>query len=264
MEKEDEITTIRDIPYPYSIDPDEMVARYEKCYVSAIHDVLSHKLRDFSLKLNSTWLGPEIMCRTKELKRDVYAGFAFTIKWMSDPTSERVTLLGERMLSSYFKNAVLVVDTGRDTESGYLGELNTNAMMRSGVRASIIDGGARDSGFVRLMDFPVFCKFTSPVDAHSKNRLYGWQIPITINDVPVEPMDVIVGDADGVIVVPQAVAGEVLVKIESRKRSRKWARSTRRAASRSRGTWLGICSRTRREKPPFFSTGFIRSTALRS
>lgn len=121
------------------------------------------------------------------------------------------------MLSSYFKNAILIVDTGRDPVSGYLGELNTNAMMRNGVRASVIDGGARDSGFVRLMDFPVFCKFRSPVDAYSKNRLYGWHLPISINGIRIEPMDIIVGDADGVIVVPKAVAEEVLARIESRK-----------------------------------------------
>lgn len=217
MHYEDEITSIREIPYPYSIGPDEMVERFERYYVSVIHDVMSHKIHDYSMHLDSTWLGPEIMCRTKELKREVCAGFAFTIKWIADPTKERASLVGERMLSSYFKNAILIVDTGRDPVSGYLGELNTNAMMRNGVRASVIDGGARDSGFVRLMDFPVFCKFRTPVDAYSTSRLYGWHLPISINGVKIEPMDIIVGDADGVIVVPKAVAEDVLARIDSRK-----------------------------------------------
>lgn len=217
MYTHEEITSKREIPYPYSIDPDEMMERFERYYVSVIHDIMSHRIHDYSLKLENTWLGPEIMCRTKELKREVCAGFAFTIKWTTDATTERAPLIGEKMLSSYFKNAILVVDTGRDPVSGYLGELNTNAMMRNSVRASVIDGGARDSGFVRLMDFPVFCKFRSPVDAYSRNSLYGWQIPIYINGVRIEPMDVIVGDADGVIVVPKAVAEEVLMKVESRK-----------------------------------------------
>jgi len=217
MSYEDEITSIREIPYPYTIGPDEMVERFERYYVSVIHDVMSHKIHDYSLKLNSTWLGPDIMCRTKELKREVCAGFAFTIKWIRDPTKVRAPLIGERMLSSYFKHAILIVDTGRDPVSGYLGELNTNAMMRNGVRASVIDGGARDSGFVRLMDFPVFCRFRSPVDAYSTSRLYGWHIPISINGITIEPMDIIVGDSDGVIVIPKAAAEDVLGRLESRK-----------------------------------------------
>ncbi|MFC1608302.1 RraA family protein [Candidatus Latescibacterota bacterium] len=217
MNNKESITINRDIPYPYSIDADELVNRYEKIYVSAIHDILSHKLKDFSLHMENTWLGPDIKCMTKDMKREVCAGFAFTIKWTSDPTDVREPLLGEKMLGSYFKNAILVVDTSGDTESGYLGELNTNAMMRNSVRASVIDGGARDSGFVKQMDFPVFCKFTSPIDAFSKYKLYGWQIPISINNVTIEPWDVIVGDSDGVIVVPKAVAEEVLVRGESRR-----------------------------------------------
>ena len=217
MKNEESITTNRDIPYPYSIDPDELVERYEKIYVSAIHDILSHKLKDFSLKMGNTWLGRDIKCMTKELKREVCAGFAFTIKWVSDPTEVREPLLGERMLGSYFKNAILVVDTGCDNEAGYLGELNTNAMIRNSVRASVIDGGARDSGFVKQMDFPVFCKFTTPIDAYPKRNLLGWQIPISINDVTIEPWDMIVGDSDGVIVVPKAVVEEVLTRAESRR-----------------------------------------------
>ena len=65
-----------------------MVARFEKCYVSAIHDVMSHKINDYSLGLDNTWLGPEIMCRTMEMKRNVCAGFAFTIKWIKDTSTE--------------------------------------------------------------------------------------------------------------------------------------------------------------------------------
>ncbi len=217
MGREDEIITKREIPYPYSIYSDEMVARFEKCYTAAINDVMTSSHLEGSLKMPSTWLGPDIKCITKDLKRDVVAGFAFTIQWVRDPSQDERVRPGEKMLSSYFKNAILVVDTGGDPESGYLGELNTNAMMRNGVRASVIDGGAKDTGFVKLMDFPVFCKFSSPIDAYTNNRLRGWHLPVMINGVKIEPMDVIVGDNDGVMVVPKAIAEDVLVKIEARK-----------------------------------------------
>ena len=214
MGREDEIITQREIPYPYSIDPDEMVERYEKFYCSAISDVMINPRIEGYLEHESTWLGKDLKCRTKELKRDAVAGFAFTIQWIKDPSPDERSHVGEVMLSAYFKNAILVVDTGRDPEAGYLGELNTNAMMKNGVRGSVIDGGARDSGFVKMMDFPVFCKFTTPVDAYPKNRLRGFNHPIMINDVVIEPMDIIVGDHDGVVVVPKAIAEDVLNKCE--------------------------------------------------
>jgi len=217
MSREDDIITERTITYPYSIDSDEMIRRYEQCYVAAIHDVMSNSNYDKSMNLPSTWLGPDIVSRTKDLKREVVAGFAFTIQWIRDPTPDERDRPASKMLSSYFKNAILVVDTGGDPVSGYLGELNTNAMIRNGVRGSVIDGGAKDTGFVKLMNFPVFCKFTSPVDAYTKNRLRGWHLPIIIHGVTIEPMDVIVGDSDGVIVVPRAIAEEVLMSVETRK-----------------------------------------------
>jgi len=217
MGREDTIVTQREIPYPYSIDPDEMVARFEKCYTAAVYDVMTNRGLEESLDLPNPWFGPDIKCRTKELNREVVAGFAFTIQWLKDPEPDERERPAEKMLSSYFKHAILCVDTSGDPISGYLGELNTNAMMRNGVRASVIDGGAKDTGFVKLMNFPVFCKFSSPVDAYTKNRLRGWHLPIYINNVLIEPMDVIVGDSDGVLVVPKAVAEEVLVRCEQRK-----------------------------------------------
>ncbi len=217
MGREEEIITQREIPYPYSIDSDEMVERFEKCYTAAVNDVMTNRNLEDSLNLPSTWLGPDIKCLTRELNRDVVAGFAFTIQWVKDPSPDERLRPGEKMLSSYFKNAILCVDTGGDPESGYLGELNTNAMMMNGVRGSVIDGGAKDTGFVKLMNFPVFCKFSSPIDAYTGNRLRGWHLPININGVKIEPMDVIVGDSDGVMVVSQAIAEDVLVKLEKRK-----------------------------------------------
>jgi 4-hydroxy-4-methyl-2-oxoglutarate aldolase len=211
MNREEEIVQQREVPYPYSIDSDELVSRFEKCYCSALSDVLTRMGLDYQ------WLGPEITCKTKEMKRSVVAGLAFTVQWLSDPEPDERDRPASKMLANYFKNSVLCVDTGHDQRSGYLGELNTNAFRIKGVRASIIDGGARDSGFVKLMDYPVFCRFTSPVEAYTKNRLRGWQLPIFINGVRIEPMDVIVGDSDGVMVIPKAIAEQVLAAVEDRK-----------------------------------------------
>ena len=80
----------------------------------------------------------------------------------------------------------------------------------------MIDGGAKDAGFVKVMGFPLFARFTSPVDGFYRYRLRGWQIPIWFNGVLIRPGDFIVGDSDGVLVIPQEIAEDVLVEIEKR------------------------------------------------
>jgi regulator of RNase E activity RraA len=88
--------------------------------------------------------------------------------------------------------------------------------MRNGVCGAVINGGAKDTGFVKEMGFPIFCRFTSPVDGFYRSRLRAWQIPIWINDILIQPNDVIVGDSDGVLVVPQGIAEEILEETERR------------------------------------------------
>ena len=66
------------------------------------------------------------------------------------------------------------------------------------------------------MGFPIFCKFTSPVDGFYRSRLRGWQIPIWINGILIRPGDMIVGDNDGVLVIPQEIAEQVLYETERR------------------------------------------------
>ena len=79
-----------------------------------------------------------------------------------------------------------------------------------------INGGAKDTGFVKKMGFPIFCRFTSPVDGFYRSHLRDWQIPIWFNGILVRPGDFIVGDSDGVLVIPQEIAEEVLLEAERR------------------------------------------------
>ena len=67
-----------------------------------------------------------------------------------------------------------------------------------------------------MMGFPIFARFSSPVDGFYRSRLRAWQIPIWFNDILIRPDDFIVGDSDGVLVIPQEIAEDVLVEIEKR------------------------------------------------
>lgn len=196
--------------HPYQIPINEMVDRYQALYTAAINDIFQER------NMHNQWLGPDIKCRTKELSLEVVAGFAFTVQWIYDPLPDERDRPAAKMVASYPDNSIIVVDAGTDQVSGFWGELATTVCLNNGVNGAVINGGAKDTGFVKRMDFPIFCKFTSPVDGFYRSRLHGWQIPIWFNEVLIRPGDFIVGDSDGVLVIPQDIAEAVLIETERR------------------------------------------------
>ena len=197
-------------PNPYSISLKEMANRYSRLYTAAINDIFQEK------GLHHQWLGPEISCRTMDLKDRIVAGAAFTVQWIFDPLPDERPRHAAKMIESYPEDGIVVVDAGADQVSGFWGELVTTVCLKKGVRGAVINGGAKDTGIIKTMGFPVFCKFTSPVDGFYRSRLRDWQIPIWINETLVRPGDMIVADNDGVLVVPQAMAEDILDLTERR------------------------------------------------
>lgn len=195
---------------PYTIPIDELVARYEQLYTAAVHDILQE------LDLHDQWAGPEIKCRTKPIGSEIVAGFAFTVQWVLDPRPDERDQPAARMVADYPRNSIVVVDAGADQTSGFWGELATTSCQASGVRGAVINGGAKDTGFVSMVDFPIFCRFTSPVDGFYRSRLRDWNIPIWIDRTLVRPYDFVVADSDGVLIIPQDVAEKVLLEAERR------------------------------------------------
>ena len=196
--------------HPYKIPIKDMVQRYEQIYTAAIHDIFQAR------NLHHQWLGPDIKCLTKNLSGEVVAGFAFTVQWIFDPLPDERDKPAAKMVESYPDSSIIVVDAGPDQVSGFWGELATTVCMRNGVRGAVINGGAKDTGIVKKMGFPLFARFSSPVDGFYRSRLRAWQIPIWFNGVLIRPGDFMVGDSDGVLVIPQEIAEEVLVEIEKR------------------------------------------------
>jgi regulator of RNase E activity RraA len=98
--------------------------------------------------------------------------------------------------------------------SAHLGELSVTSLKARGVAGCVLDGGCRDVRFILDEGFPVFCRFLTPEDASWRWQLDATQVPLTIGNVRVEPGDWIVGDDDGVIVVPHLIADVVLAEAE--------------------------------------------------
>ncbi len=103
----------------------------------------------------------------------------------------------------------LVVDVGEFRELGYWGEVLTTAAQARGLTGLVIDGGVRDITEIQAHGFPVFSTMIALRGA-TKNRSGSIWSPIQCGGVLVEPGDWIVGDADGVVVVPGATLGDVI------------------------------------------------------
>src|SRR5581483_408656 len=104
---------------------------------------------------------------------------------------------------------IVVVAPTEVTEHGYLGELIATALQTRGVRGFVVDAGVRDVAELRRMRFPVWSRYVSALGT-VKEKLGSVNTPIVCAGQRVEPGDVVLGDDDGVVVVPRARAAEVL------------------------------------------------------
>ena len=112
---------------------------------------------------------------------------------------------------------VLVVDTGGGMEFGYWGEVMAVAAQQRGIAGLVINGGVRDSQRMIEMSFPVFagtvCIRGTVKDPKGAGQFGG---SIVLGDVAIAAGDWVLGDADGVVVVPAASAADIVAEAERR------------------------------------------------
>jgi len=189
-----------------SIPTGELCDRYASLYPGAITDVLDDRgYEDQSLD-------PAISPLSDDM---TLAGVAYPVRGrpnrsVDDEENIRNIL---RMLGDAPEHAVVTYETNA-TGSAQIGELSVESLMARGCRGAVLDGGARDLSFVRENDFPLFTAFRTPADAVPRWDITDWGVPAVVGGVEVSPGDVVVGDIDGVAVVPEGIAGDVLREAE--------------------------------------------------
>jgi regulator of RNase E activity RraA len=126
------------------------------------------------------------------------------------------------MLSCYValencpKGMVLVVGGGGYTEAAIWGSLMTYQAKIKGLAGIVIDGAVRDTETIRNLGLPVFCISSSPRDGTIRT-LGDVEVNITCGGACVKPGDYILGDADGVVVIPQEYIDHVIEKAKDTK-----------------------------------------------
>lgn len=105
---------------------------------------------------------------------------------------------------------VLVVDAGNNLNCAFWGELLSTACIAKGVRGAVMTTCTRDLWALEKMDFPVFAIGTTPADSKGRIDVTAIGEPITIDGVKIKNGDYLLGDADGVVIIPSEVLDETL------------------------------------------------------
>lgn len=105
------------------------------------------------------------------------------------------------------------------------GELLSTAARQRGAAGCVTDGLVRDVRHIRRMQFPVFHGGIGPLDSKGRGKMMAMDVPIQCGGAPVASGDLVFGDVDGVVVIPQDIAADVIAaaleRIEGENETRK-------------------------------------------
>jgi len=176
----------------------------DKLYAAVVADVLdAHGFRDQCLDAS-------IQARTPANR---VAGRVLTLRAAAtDAEPDEPYKLEMEAVDSAKPGDVLVVDAGFDRTCGFWGELLTTACMAKGVRGIVMSACTRDLWALNKLDFPVFGIGSAPADSKGRLDVVALNEPIMIGNVAIRPGDLILGDMDGVVVIPQDVSEEVIAE----------------------------------------------------
>jgi regulator of RNase E activity RraA len=149
-------------------------------------------------------------------------GRARTLRFLpmrEDLLKDQYSTVGDRphrdAIESIQPGEILVIDACGSYEAGVVGDMFTRRVQELGGQGIVIDGCVRDLSTIRTIGLPLFCKGSHGAGINRALVSADYQQPIKIGDTPVLPGDVLLGDQDGVVVIPPfLVEGLVAYGIE--------------------------------------------------
>lgn len=196
----------------------ELQARWDRIRIANVYDVLER-------------MGYSNQCldlRIRPLFQNQHlAGKAVTIKGSRDPRTRQELETEGKTISTMvavrdhlFSGAVVVVECAGEPVGGKFGEMTSWNMKQAGAKGIVLDSYIRDLlGLEVIPDFTACAFGTSPIESLGRWRPQQFNVPIAMpgtltSQVRVNPGDWVVGGPDGVIIVPQEIGMEVLIKAE--------------------------------------------------
>ena len=178
-------------------DGDDLLAGFAAVDTSHVSDALDR------LGLAGQCLGLRPLDRLFRL-----VGRAFTVRYV--PVGVERGSVGD-YIDDLGPGQVVVLDNAGRLDCTVWGDLLTATAHQRGVAGTVIDGVCRDSDRSLELGYPIYCRGTWMRTGKDRVRVDGYDVAVSIGGVRVEPGDVLVGDADGVVAVPAGRAAEVLV-----------------------------------------------------
>jgi len=155
-------------------------------------------------------------------------GRAFTLRFvparedLATPESWSSPISTRAAIEAMPGGCVAVVDAMGVTDAGIFGDILCSRMRRRGVAALVTDGVVRDVAGVLGTGLPVWCQGVAAPPSVAGLTFVNWQEPIGCGGVAVFPNDVIVVDADGAVLVPQAMLDQVIAAAVEQERLEGW------------------------------------------
>lgn len=154
--------------------------------------------------------------RPLKFKGENMVGEAFTLRYI--PAREDLNPISvfqdrahpqRKAVEECPEGAVFVIDSRKDARAASAGSILVTRLMVRGVAGIVTDGGFRDSPEIAELAIPAYHHRPSAPTNLTLHQALDINVPIGCGDVPVFPGDVVVGDGEGVIVIPAAIADEI-------------------------------------------------------
>lgn len=146
--------------------------------------------------------------------RTKVVGRAMTIRMTAAGAVPAVAHLGVDAIMASESGDVIVVDNRGDLHHNCWGEILSMAALRKGVSGVVVDGAVRDVDACETFGFAVHARGTVPSTARGRIVQETWNVPVRLGDAPVRPGDVVVGDVNGIVVIPIERLAEVVSAAE--------------------------------------------------
>jgi regulator of RNase E activity RraA len=141
----------------------------------------------------------------------VVVGRARTAYWINEYL-ERVNPYESEinLIDSLKPGEVTIHSTDYSRQIATWGELLSTASMIRGATGAIVDSLTRDVNRIIQIGFPVFSRVIKPTDSRGRGYLQAIDVPIICGDIKVNPGDLVLGDYDGVVVIPKIIEKKVI------------------------------------------------------
>ncbi len=155
-------------------------------------------------------------------------GYAHTLRFVPLREDLQAQLSGgqnaqRRAIESLGPDEVLTIEARGEPDAGTIGDIFVLRALRRGAAGVVTDGALRDTPAIRALALPVYHRASHAATFGRVHMPLDQQTPIACAGVTVMPGDIVVGDAEGVVVVPAALAAEVAADAARQELEEEWA-----------------------------------------